>query len=78
MHFESIMEAKDEMRDIVQRLWTKLQELPQASALEAGAFAVLLLFVATFLLMIVLCCVHCCCCGKSKYQGSRVQPLRDV
>uniref|UniRef100_A0A672I226 Small integral membrane protein 5 n=1 Tax=Salarias fasciatus TaxID=181472 RepID=A0A672I226_SALFA len=73
-----IAAPRDEMLDIIERLWTKLQELPQASALEVGAFVVLLLFVATFLLMIVLCCVHCCCCGKPKYQGSRVQPLRDA
>lgn len=25
--------------------------------------------------MILLTCIHCCCCGKSKHQGSRVQPL---
>uniref|UniRef100_A0AAQ6IA72 Small integral membrane protein 5 n=1 Tax=Anabas testudineus TaxID=64144 RepID=A0AAQ6IA72_ANATE len=66
----------DELMGILQRVWTKLQDLPQASSLEVGAFSVLILFAATVLFMFVLSCVHCCCCGNSKYQASRVQPLQ--
>lgn len=38
------MEVKNEVLDIVQKVWTKLQALPQASPLELGAFSVLILF----------------------------------
>uniref|UniRef100_A0A3Q3VXE3 Uncharacterized protein n=1 Tax=Mola mola TaxID=94237 RepID=A0A3Q3VXE3_MOLML len=72
------MEVRQEVLDIFQKVWTKLQALPQASPLELGAFFVLILFVATFLFLILLSCIHCCCCGKPKYQGSRVQPLHPV
>ncbi|KAK6329475.1 hypothetical protein J4Q44_G00014530 [Coregonus suidteri] len=72
------MEVREEVLAILNKVWTKLQTLPQANSLELGAFFILILFVATFLFMIVLSCVHCCCCGKLKYQGSRVQPLQAV
>ncbi|KAK6301810.1 hypothetical protein J4Q44_G00278630 [Coregonus suidteri] len=72
------MEVREEVLDILNKVWTKLQNLPQANSLELGAFFIIILFVATFLFMIVLSCIHCCCCGKPKYQGSRVQPLQAV
>ncbi|KAF3704703.1 SAP30-binding protein Transcriptional regulator protein HCNGP [Channa argus] len=40
------MYVKEEVMDILQRVWTKLQNLPQASPLEVGAFSILILFVA--------------------------------
>lgn len=43
------MEVKEEVLDILQKVWTKLQGLPQASPLELGAFFVLILFVGEFL-----------------------------
>ncbi|KAL4648062.1 small integral membrane protein 5 [Arapaima gigas] len=72
------MVVKEELLDMLQKVWTKLQGLPHASSLELGAFLILVLFIATFLLMIMLSCVHCCCCGKPKYQASRVQPIHPV
>lgn len=42
------MEVKEEMLDIVHKVWTKLQNLPQASPLELGAFSVLVLFFGEF------------------------------
>ena len=42
------MDAKQEVMDILQKVWTKLQGLPQASSLEQGAFAVLILFVGEY------------------------------
>ncbi|XP_029312801.1 small integral membrane protein 5 [Cottoperca gobio] len=69
------MEVNEEVMHILQKVWTKLQNLPQATPLELGAFSVLILFVATFLFLVVLSCVHCCCCGKPKYTTSRVQPV---
>lgn len=45
------MEVKNEVMDILQKAWTKLQGLPQASPLEQGAFAVLILFVGEFCLL---------------------------
>ncbi|KAJ4940188.1 hypothetical protein JOQ06_026497 [Pogonophryne albipinna] len=69
------MEVKEEMMDILHKVWIKLQNLPQSSPLELGAFSVLMLFVATFLFLILLSCIHCCCCGKQKYQTTRVQPM---
>lgn len=72
------MEVREEMLEILEKVWTKLQGLPQANSLELGAFSILILFVATFLLLIVLSCVHCCFCGKPKYQGARVQPFQPI
>ncbi|KAG5280355.1 hypothetical protein AALO_G00088180 [Alosa alosa] len=69
------MEVKEEVLDILHRVWAKLQGLPEANSLEIGAFFILLLFVATFLMLIVLSCIHCCCCGKPKYQAARIQPV---
>ncbi|KAG7271199.1 hypothetical protein CRUP_003376 [Coryphaenoides rupestris] len=72
------MELREDMMEILEKVWTKLQGLPEANALELGAFFILILFISTFLFMIVLCCVHCCCCGKPKYQGARVQPVQPI
>lgn len=38
------MEVKDELMDIVEKVWHKLQSLPDASTLELGAFSVIILF----------------------------------
>lgn len=43
------MEVKEEVLDILEKVWTKLQGLPQASPLELGAFFVFILFVGEFL-----------------------------
>ncbi|CAG5911744.1 unnamed protein product [Menidia menidia] len=67
-----------EFLGILQKVWIKLQGLPNASSVELGAFCVLVLFAATFLFMVVLTCVQCCSCGKPKYQASRVQPLQSL
>uniref|UniRef100_A0AAY4CUG8 Small integral membrane protein 5 n=1 Tax=Denticeps clupeoides TaxID=299321 RepID=A0AAY4CUG8_9TELE len=67
--------AKQELMDILEKVWTKLQGLPEANSLELGAFFILILFIFTFVLMIVLSCFHGCCCGNPKYQASRVQPV---
>uniref|UniRef100_A0A3B4WI10 Small integral membrane protein 5 n=1 Tax=Seriola lalandi dorsalis TaxID=1841481 RepID=A0A3B4WI10_SERLL len=72
------MDVREELLSVLDKLWTKLQGLPQASPLELGAFFVLILFVATFFFLVILSCVHCCCCPKTKYQASRVQPLQPV
>lgn len=42
------MEVQEEVLDILQKVWIKLQSLPQATPLELGAFFVLLLFVGEF------------------------------
>ncbi|KAK9530785.1 hypothetical protein VZT92_012267 [Zoarces viviparus] len=67
--------VKEELLDILQKVWIKLQGLPQASYLELGAFLVIVLFVATFLFLIVLSCAQCFCCGKLKQPATRVQPV---
>ncbi|XP_039892680.1 small integral membrane protein 5, partial [Simochromis diagramma] len=67
-----------QLQDIFRRVWTKLQALPEATPVEVGAFAVLLLFIATVLFMILLSCIHCCCFTKPKHQPSRVQPLHNI
>lgn len=38
------MEVKDELMDIVEKVWNKLQSLPDANPLELGAFSVIILF----------------------------------
>lgn len=38
------MEVKDELMDIVEKVWHKLQSLPDATPLELGAFSVIILF----------------------------------
>lgn len=43
-----IMEVREEVLDILHRVWAKLQGLPEANSLEIGAFFILLLFVGEF------------------------------
>lgn len=40
-----MMDAREEMLTLLQKLWAKLQDLPTASPLEMGAFAVLVIFI---------------------------------
>lgn len=42
------MEVREEVLDILHRVWAKLQGLPEANSLEIGAFFILLLFVGEF------------------------------
>ncbi|AWP17263.1 putative small integral membrane protein 5 [Scophthalmus maximus] len=72
------MDVKEEMMEILEKLSTKLRGLLQASALDLGAFFVIILFVAMLLFMIVLSCIHCFGCVKPKHQASRVQPLQPL
>lgn len=44
-------DAKQEIMETVQKLWTKLQALPQATPLEIGTFAVVVLFVGQYKLL---------------------------
>lgn len=39
------MDAKQEVLDILQKIWTKLQTLPEANSIDVGGFLILLLFV---------------------------------
>uniref|UniRef100_A0A4W5R0L0 Uncharacterized protein n=1 Tax=Hucho hucho TaxID=62062 RepID=A0A4W5R0L0_9TELE len=39
------MEVREEVLDILKKVWTKLQNLPQANSLELGAFFIIILFV---------------------------------
>lgn len=42
---KSKMEVREEVLDILNKVWTKLQNLPQANSLELGAFFIIILFV---------------------------------
>lgn len=42
------MAMKQEIMDIIQKVWTKLQALPQAKPLEIGTFAVVILFMGQY------------------------------
>lgn len=42
------MDAKEEMLGLLSRLWVKLQDLPNASPVELGAFFILLTFICEF------------------------------
>uniref|UniRef100_A0AAQ4RJ17 Small integral membrane protein 5 n=1 Tax=Gasterosteus aculeatus aculeatus TaxID=481459 RepID=A0AAQ4RJ17_GASAC len=72
----SMSEFKEEALRIVQKVWNRLQELPQASRLELGGFSVIILFVAMILFLMVLTCIHCCCCGKQKHQTEQTPPSK--
>lgn len=39
---------KQEIMDIIQKVWTKLHSLPQATPLEIGTFAVVILFMGQY------------------------------
>jgi hypothetical protein len=39
------MEVREEVLDILNKVWSKLQNLPQANSLELGAFFIIILFV---------------------------------
>lgn len=45
------MDVKQELRDLIQKVWTKLQALPQAAPLEIGTFAVVILFMGQYKLL---------------------------
>lgn len=45
------MDVKQELRDLIQKVWTKLQALPQATPLEIGTFAVVILFMGQYKLL---------------------------
>lgn len=45
------MDTSEELLTVMNKMWTKLQNLPQASSLELGAFFVLILFVGKFQLL---------------------------
>uniref|UniRef100_A0A8C7SPF0 Uncharacterized protein n=1 Tax=Oncorhynchus mykiss TaxID=8022 RepID=A0A8C7SPF0_ONCMY len=67
-----MMDAREEMLTLLQKLWAKLQGLPTASPLEMGAFAVLVLFIGklhlshththTYVCMYV--CMYVCIVGQ--------------
>ncbi|KAL7860290.1 hypothetical protein AOLI_G00166390 [Acnodon oligacanthus] len=59
------MDAKQETLDILHKIWTKLQGLPQGNTYEIAGFLILLIFVLTFLGLVVFACAQCCCsCGR--------------
>lgn len=43
------MNVKQEIMDIIQKVWTKLQALPQAKPLEIGTFTVVILFMGQYM-----------------------------
>lgn len=42
------MDMKQEIMNIIQKVWIKLQALPQATPLEIGTFAVVILFMGQY------------------------------
>lgn len=42
------MDVKQEIMHIIQKVWMKLQTLPQATPLEIGTFAVVILFMGQY------------------------------
>ncbi|KAB5554024.1 hypothetical protein PHYPO_G00045340 [Pangasianodon hypophthalmus] len=67
------MDAKQEVLDILQKIWIKLQTLPEANAIEKGGFLILLLFILTFLALVVFACAQCCCsCGRNRRSNNSV------
>uniref|UniRef100_A0A673WYE7 Small integral membrane protein 5 n=1 Tax=Salmo trutta TaxID=8032 RepID=A0A673WYE7_SALTR len=51
-----MMDAREEMLTLLQKLWAKLQDLPTASPLEMGAFAVLVIFIGILPNPLCECC----------------------
>ncbi|GAA6086424.1 small integral membrane protein 5 [Tachysurus ichikawai] len=67
------MDAKQEVLNSLQNIWTKLQNLPEANSIEIGGFLILLLFILTFLTMVVFACAQCCCsCGRGSRKNNSV------
>ncbi|CAN9505742.1 unnamed protein product [Ophioblennius macclurei] len=56
------MDAKEETLNMLNKIWVKLQGLPNAHPIELGAFFILLTFILVVLLMSVVTCASCCCC----------------
>lgn len=48
------MEVREEMMEILEKVWTKLQGLPEANSLELGAFFILILFVGELMRRVVM------------------------
>ncbi|XP_036946213.1 small integral membrane protein 5 [Acanthopagrus latus] len=55
------MDPKEEALELLNRVWYKLQNLPNATPIDLGAFFVILTFILVVVLMSVLTCVTCCC-----------------
>uniref|UniRef100_A0A672Y9F6 Uncharacterized protein n=1 Tax=Sphaeramia orbicularis TaxID=375764 RepID=A0A672Y9F6_9TELE len=66
------MDAREETLNLLNRIWIKLQHLPNANPIELGAFFILLTFILVVLLMMILTCVTCCCCRKARNKGSNI------
>ncbi|KAF1379312.1 hypothetical protein PFLUV_G00174780 [Perca fluviatilis] len=67
------MDVREETLNTLNRIWVKLQGLPNADPIELGAFFVILTFILVVLLMTALACMTCCCCccrRKTKTRGS--------
>lgn len=47
------MDAKDETLNLLNKIWVKLQGLPNANPIELGAFFILLTFICESLLSII-------------------------
>lgn len=47
------MDAREETLNLLNKLWAKLQNLPNATAVELGAFFILLSFICESLLQIL-------------------------
>nr|XP_061837555.1 small integral membrane protein 5 [Nerophis lumbriciformis] len=68
------MDPKDQAVSLLNKIWAKLQGLPNSSPIELGAFLILLTFIAVFLIMMVVTCASCCCCccRKARRKGADI------
>lgn len=48
------MDAKQEVLNSLQNIWTKLQNLPEANSIEIGGFLILLLFICKQYLLLII------------------------
>ncbi|CAL9708845.1 unnamed protein product [Knipowitschia caucasica] len=67
------MDHQQETLDIIHGIWEKLNALPEAEALEIGAFVVLLLFVFVFIFLVAMSCTTCCS-SKTTRKSTKVEP----
>lgn len=66
------MDPGEESLTLLNKIWLKLQHLPNANPIELGAFFILLTFILLVSGLMVFTCVSCCCCRKERTKGSNI------
>lgn len=66
------MDPGEETLNLLNKIWLKLQQLPNANPIELGAFFVMLIFILLVSGLMIFTCVTCCCCRNKRTKSSNI------